>query len=436
VTPGSIVVGAGVAGLTLAERLCASGRGPVTVLERESAPGGLARTFDLDGFLFDIGPHRFHTVDRSVLDYIGLVLGPEQTSIPRASSVYLMGRYHSWPLSLGGVFGLPPGVLMRSLPDLLHRPSGRIESFADHIISRYGLNLYRFFFEGYTAKFTGTEPGLLHVDWAAAGVNRAVIDRRVRADSLGSLARSLLLPKPVSTMFIYPSNGGIARFSSKLVERIESAGGEVRLSTEVSSLVSGEGVVRGVRLADGTVLESGSVYWSAPVSMLAPGSGLEFVSTILVCVGLRRRMSNSYQWCYFGEPDICFSRVSIPRNFSEGLVPAGADSLSVELTCREGDAGWADPQALVPRVLADLERVRAIDGRDVLFARAIRVADSYPLYTLDYRQRLSAVSLPAGAVPLGRCGTFWYNNMDHSIAQALAKAEGSDVPREFWTQPS
>jgi len=88
-----IIVGAGVAGLTLAERLGASGCREVTVLEREDAPGGLARTFQREGFRFDIGPHRFHTSDPAVQSYLLEILGSEITAIPRSSSVYLSGRY-------------------------------------------------------------------------------------------------------------------------------------------------------------------------------------------------------------------------------------------------------------------------------------------------------------------------------------------------------
>jgi phytoene desaturase len=50
-----VVVGAGLGGLSAALRLAASGR-RVTVLERDSVPGGRAGRLDQDGYAFDTGP--------------------------------------------------------------------------------------------------------------------------------------------------------------------------------------------------------------------------------------------------------------------------------------------------------------------------------------------------------------------------------------------
>lgn len=51
----TIVIGAGVAGLSAAASLAANGFN-VTVFEKNSSPGGRARKFESDGFVFDMGP--------------------------------------------------------------------------------------------------------------------------------------------------------------------------------------------------------------------------------------------------------------------------------------------------------------------------------------------------------------------------------------------
>ena len=50
-----VIVGAGLGGLACALHLAAAGR-EVTVLERESVPGGLAGRLSVDGYEFDTGP--------------------------------------------------------------------------------------------------------------------------------------------------------------------------------------------------------------------------------------------------------------------------------------------------------------------------------------------------------------------------------------------
>ncbi|HOP26681.1 MAG TPA: NAD(P)-binding protein, partial [Candidatus Sabulitectum sp.] len=145
-----MIVGAGVSGLTLAERLLSGNPDlDLTVIERENAPGGLARSFSMDGFEFDIGPHRFHTANPEVDAYLREILRDSYVEIMRKSSVYMAGKYRNWPLTLGSVLGLPFPVLWKSFLDLFSKPDiPEMRSFADFIRSRYGNNLYDFFFSG------------------------------------------------------------------------------------------------------------------------------------------------------------------------------------------------------------------------------------------------------------------------------------------------
>ena len=430
-----IIVGAGVAGLTLAERLTKQSQdAQVTVIEKENSPGGLARTFQKDGFYFDIGPHRFHTSDQTVEEYLLEILGDDHISIPRASSVFMAGKYRDWPLTLGSVMRLPVPVLVKSLLDLFHKQKiEHIETFADDIISRYGNNLYQFFFKDYTKKFTGISADELHVDWAAAGVNRAVIDKKVKADSLLLLAKGLLLPKPVATSFYYPSKGGIQTFCELQVSRIEAGGGEVIFGNGAVGVEESEGRIIGVRTADGKILKADAVYWSAPISILYPHAGFRFMNTLICNIALKReQQQNNYQWCYFGSKDILFSRLTIPRHFRDDTVPKkGMDSIVVEITLDKNDSFWQNPESIKDRLVGDLQKVNALKKDDILFIDYHRVYETYPLYDLNYRERIENLDIPNGLTLLGRCGSFWYNNMDHSIGEALALSKGESFKKDF-----
>ncbi len=428
-----VIVGAGVAGLTLAERLTSSsGKIDVTVLELEESPGGLARTFQRDGYLFDIGPHRFHTSDARVSDYILDILGDKHVNIKRSSNVFMEGKYRSWPLTIRSVSGLPLPILFRSFMDIFRRDPGmRLDTFADHVISRYGRNIYEFFFRDYTRKFTGYDAEQLHVDWAQAGVNRAVIDKNVKADNLISLLAGVLIPRPVATQFIYPSRGGIQSFCDRQAELIRQRGGSIVLGCPVTGLESRLGRVTGVRTGGMGFFDADRVYWSAPISILKPGAGFSFMDTLVCNIGLSKRQSNDYQWCYFGQRDIIFSRLTVPRHFREDTVPEGCDSLIAEITITDDDMR-NNPDKLEQRLLRDLCRVNALDPEDIIFMDWKLIPNTYPIYDLDYRNRLESMNTLSGLELLGRCGSFWYNNMDHSIGQALAMAEGQAYRKDFW----
>jgi len=428
-----VIVGAGVSGLTLAERFTESDRdASVTLIEREYSPGGLARSFEKNGYIFDIGPHRFHTSDNTVNDYLLDILGDDHLEIQRSSSVYMAGKYRNWPLTLKSVIGLPPSILIRSFFDLFRKKSkGLNETFADHVIAKYGRTIYDFFFRGYTEKFTGCSADDLHVDWAEAGVNRAVIDENVKADDLFSLLRGILLPKPVSTMFYYPASGGIQTFCDKQAARIESSGGRILCGCSALGIETDDGKVSGVRTAEMGIIPADHIYWTAPISILYPNAGFKFMDTLICNIALSKDQNNNYQWCYFGQEDLLFSRLTVPRNFRADTVPIDTDSLIVEITlnCSEHRNS---PESLQTRLLGELESVKALNPPDIVFIDWKIIPETYPLYDLDYRTRFSNLELPEGLELTGRCGSFWYNNMDHSIGEALAISSGKTFRKEFW----
>ena len=90
------IVGAGVAGLTIAYQLVRQGF-HVTVIEKNAVVGGLARTFHYGDFHFDVGPHRFHTENSRVAEFIRRILGKEAIEIPAraargCSAAFTSGR--------------------------------------------------------------------------------------------------------------------------------------------------------------------------------------------------------------------------------------------------------------------------------------------------------------------------------------------------------
>jgi len=144
-----MIIGAGVAGLSAGYQLSQKGM-KVVVVEKEDRVGGLARSFQYGEFIFDVGPHRFHTDDQKVLRFIKMVLAGELVTIPRSSGVYFFGRYHDWPLRVKTVFKLPLSLSLKVARDLL-RPRRRTgSSFEDYIINMYGPTLSDSFFKLYT----------------------------------------------------------------------------------------------------------------------------------------------------------------------------------------------------------------------------------------------------------------------------------------------
>lgn len=423
-----VIVGGGVAGLTAADGLSERGAS-VTVLEREQVVGGLARSYRYDGVTFDVGPHRFHTDDAEVEAHINEVLGRDRRIIDRSSAVWLYNDYHDWPLTRASLLKLPPLVMSRAFLDLFHRPAARDDSLESYILSRYGKTLYEVFFRPYTEKFLNYRCGDLHRDWASAGINRAVIDKRLRFDSLFHVARTTLFPPKVETRFIYPDSGGIDKFAEALAERIEGRGGTVRKGAAVNGLTRDGDRVSAVEFGDGEQVEADLLVWTAPLTLLLELLGLEklelaYLAELLFNFVVRGRAVLPYQWTYYGGAALSFMRASQPTQFNPRNAEGDASGVCVEVVCQEGDILWREPERLETDLRKDLVRVGLVRNRHDFEALHIeRVREAYPIYALDYPRQLERAIEDAGAVGnvalLGRTGTFWYNNMDHSVRQAL-----------------
>lgn len=446
--PSVTIVGAGVAGLTIGYQLAMRGY-QITVVEKNPVVGGLARTFHYGDFHFDVGPHRFHTENPRVAAFIREILKDEAIEIPRKSGARMFGRFHEWPLRPSILLAMPIKLMVKGAKDLLFKERLPGESFEADVVNKYGRTLYDIFFEPYTRKFLFYSPAELHRDWARAGVNRAVIDKRAHSDSLWSLLKNTLLPKPVETMFLYPPTG-VGRFSDLLAEGIAAKGGRLLLGRSIAAVETQGKRIVAVRTPQERIAAD-NVVWTAPITTLnaqlgVQGVDLEYLSTIFYNLEIGKPGKLDYQWTYFGGDEI-FSRVTAPEAFLTTTTPPGKSGLCVEFTCREGDERWENPERYTDEIVADLVRTRAIDSRsDVERVHIERVPFTYPIYKLNYlgelTRNLRALGEYSNLLLAGRSGRFWYNNMDHSIGQGLTMSdkilrgevlsEIDSADREFW----
>jgi protoporphyrinogen oxidase len=442
------IVGAGVAGLTIGHQLAQEGYS-VTVVERNDVVGGLGRSWHYGDFHFDVGPHRFHTENPRVAAFIKSVLKEDAIEIPRKSGVRMFGRFHEWPLRPSILLAMPFSLMLRGGKDLLFREHLEGESFEADVINKYGRTLYDIFFAPYTRKFLFYPASELHRDWARAGVNRAVIDKRAHSDNLWSLLKNTLLPKPVDTVFLYPPHG-VGRFSDLAAAEIVARGGQVLLGHEVTGIEVSGNRARAVRIGDDR-LACENLVWTGPITEVArhlgaPEVDLEYLSTIFYNFEINKPDKFEFQWTYYGGDEI-FSRVSAPAVFARSMAPEGKSGLCVEMTCLQGSERWQDPGRYTQAIVEDLVRTGTIDSADDIIGVHIEaVPNTYPIYKLNYLQQLTGTLRALGAYKnvllAGRSGRFWYNNMDHSIGQGLTMAdrmlrgevlgEIDAADREFW----
>jgi len=424
-----VVVGAGVAGLVTAHVLSEAGA-KVVVVEKLPVLGGLARSFEYEGFVFDVGPHRFHTSNPNVKAYLDRVLKGESTFFPRVSEVYFGDQYYAWPLRPKHLARLPKRMATKAFLDLSTNSFKKYEanSFESYILSQYGRTLYNHFFRDYSIKFLGIHPRDTHPDWAKVGINRAVIDEKLQMHNLTQLAKTTFLQpkKAKETAFLYPKKG-LHQTWIRVAQQLQRLGTRILLN-QPARLEGGAGRVEAVWAGEERIPCS-TVIWTAPITLAMRQLGhrppnLDYLGLLLYNVLVDEEAHRPYQWCYFGQRDLVFNRISIPKYFSSDTCPKGTHGLCVEVTCMEDDGRWNNAERLTDWVVSDLLRVGAIRRRSsVRNVYVERVAESYPIYHSSYPGKLERsreILSQYGNLHLaGRTGKFWYNNMDHSIENAM-----------------
>jgi len=423
-----VIVGGGVTGLVTGQLLAEAGA-KVVIVEKFQRVGGLARSYTYGDYVFDCGPHRFHTENPNIKAYLDRVLQGHATAFPRRSEVYFEGKYYRWPLHPKNLVQLPVPLALKSGVDLAINGFKKYGSstFEDYILKQYGPTLYENFFKGYSVKFLGIHPKETHPDWAKVGLNRAIIDDKLQMQNLAQLAKSTLLQYNKAEIdFIYPK-GGLYVTWEKVSDLIRAKGGRILTNTP-ARLVGGNGRIQSV-YAGNERIDPSVVIWTAPITLACDQLHIErpnlpYLSTLFYNVLVKADCPRPYQWCYYGADDLVFSRVSIPRYFSDDTCPPGTTGLCIEVTCREGDERWQHAERLTDAVVQDLIKVGLVKSRrDVEDVFVERVAETYPVYHLTYPQHLErarkALSAYGNMHLAGRTGMFWYNNMDHSMENAM-----------------
>ena len=183
-----IIIGGGPAGLTAAHELMKH-KVQSLVLEKDDVVGGISRTAEYKGYLFDIGGHRFFTKVGLVEKMWHEVLGADFISRPRLSRIFYQRKFFNYPLEpRNALFGLGLfeavycGLSFLWAQVFPRKPEDNFEAW---ICNRFGRRLFKIFFESYTEKVWGMSCKKIQAEWAA---------QRIKDLSLYSAVKNALLP--------------------------------------------------------------------------------------------------------------------------------------------------------------------------------------------------------------------------------------------------
>lgn len=160
-----VVVGAGLAGLTVAQRISEELDEKVLVIEKRGTIGGnVYDSYNEDGILIhNYGPHIFHTNDQGVYDYLSrftkwndfwhrVLTYVDGNLVPMPITVETINQLYNLNLDCSQV----EEFLKKRAIDL-----PEVKTSKDVALSKVGTDIYEKIFENYTKKQWGVDPGEL-----------------------------------------------------------------------------------------------------------------------------------------------------------------------------------------------------------------------------------------------------------------------------------
>ena len=453
------VLGAGLAGLTLATRLLRRRDLDieVTLVERERDVGGLAGSFEYEGLYFDYGSHRLHpAAPLEVLRDVRALLGPDLLERRSKGRIRLSGRFVEFPLNpVNLVLRLPPSFLAGVARDTIAGPFRRGRrapvSFGDVLLDGLGQTICETFYFPYARKLWGLEP---------ADISPVQARRRVSANSIAKMMRRALAAIPGCRPrgaggFLYPRRG-FGQISQALAQEVRFLGGRVLLSAVSHEVRLQNGRVTSLAVGPSTAVRAGKphetasgleesradfVFSTIPVTDLldalrpAPAAEvrgarqkIRYRGMVLCYLVLDTHRFSPYDSHYFPEADLPFSRVSEPKNYSTSEEPSGVTGLCVEIPCWPGDDIWNAPERETGHMVVNYLERAGLPLRSPVKATFVRrLAQAYPVYARGFEPQFRIIDdYLAGIsnlVSLGRQGLFAHDNVHHTMEMAYRASE-------------
>ena len=439
-----IIIGGGPAGLTAAYELSEHSV-PAVVLEADSVVGGIARTVNYKGYLFDIGGHRFYTKWDEVHKLWEEILGDHFLRRPRLSRIYYRKKFFPYPLQAkNALFGLGPVEALRIMTSYLRArmfPFSQEENLEQWVCNRFGRRLYQNFFKTYTEKVWGIPCTEIHAEWAAQRIRRLSLTTALR-DAFGNKKQ----PKAKSLIheFRYPERGP-GQMWETLRERLYERNYPVLTEHPVVRIHHQGGKVTGLVTAGrgGEKYFAGTDFISsmpmrelinaldepAPEEVRRAAQGLRYRDFLIVSLVVNRKKVVPDNWIYVHDPSVKVGRIQNFKNWSPAMVPdPNKTCLGMEYFVFENDELWSSPDdkliELAGKEIAQLDLVRPEEIED---GTVVRMPKAYPLYHEGYTEQVRVIrhyveQNLSNLQLVGRNGMHKYNNQDHSMMTALGAA--------------
>ncbi len=430
------ILGAGLTGLSAAYHL----QSGYEIFEQESRAGGLCRTMQRDGFLFDYTGHLLHLRQNYTKQLIQRLLPGQYNLLSRKAYIYSHGTYVKYPFQ-ANIHGLPPEVIKECILGFVntlqnvHRDEKTVRStplsFKDWVLDTFGTGIAKYFMFSYNQKLWKIPLEELSADWVSWSIPKPTLDEFLNG-ALGIKNRDF----GYNPTFFYPKTGGAEQLPVAFLRHLRPH--QIHYTKKVVEIVTTE---KCIRFDDNSTYHYDTLISTIPLKHLVEiirdipehvsraGKLLRYISVYDVNIGVDRPKISDKHWIYFPEPEFIFYRVGFPMNFSANVAPEGCSSMYVEVSILPEET--IAEHALIDKVSSGLQQCGLLKETDeILVCDVVHIEYGYVIYDLNRMQALNVI-LPYlhqhHIYSTGRYGSWEYSFMEGDILSGKRVAEATST---------
>ncbi len=419
------MIGGGPSGLALAYGL----QGDTLVLEKDEAVGGLCRSIQHDGGVFDIGGHSFHTPYPEAHDLVQKLRGDRLYGQQRDARVYTHGMLIPYPFQESFDQIKDPQVV-RDCEEGLRNKAGdpsEASNFEDFIIRRFGQGIAEHFMLPYNRKLWACDLREISTEWTSQRV-ASPKGKVERFETSGGERK----PLQSDTKVGYPKDGGYEEICKAFVSHVPGVGlnaNVVRIDPTGKTAVTASGDGFGWQFLVSTMPLPTLVRTVAgiPDEMIEMADQLRYLSLRIEYLLTRRPLETPIQRVYVADPDIPPHKIALNHNSSDSLRARHHHAIVAEVSY--SDQKPLETEQVGKKTIELLCDLGILDSPDDIIWQGRQHAKyGYPVYTHDrpalvdgIRQWLESHDI----YTLGRFGDWEYINSDACIMKGL------DLAREL-----
>ncbi|MBL7076637.1 MAG: NAD(P)/FAD-dependent oxidoreductase [Kiritimatiellae bacterium] len=456
---GTIIIGAGPAGLTAAYELAKSEK-TATIIEADTQVGGLSQTVSYRGYRFDIGGHRFFSNVACINRLWREILGDDLLVRSRLSRIHYNGRFFDYPLratnALKGLGVREAARIGLSYAKAKASPSVSEHSLEQWVSNRFGTRLYEIFFKTYTEKVWGMPCSEISADWAAQRIRNLSLAEALRniVSAKGTSRAGSVIPTLIE-QFLYPRLGpGMMweRCRDVVAERGSTTLCDTRVTRikhvdkRITHVVTEHGGETSELAADHVVSSMPlrelvlGLDPAAPEAVRQAAAALRYRDYFTAVLIVQREHVFPDNWIYIHTPTVLMGRIQNYKNWSPDMVPdPDTTSLGLEYFLSDSDPMWSQPdEELIAFALDECVQLGFVNREDVVDGTIVRMPKAYPVYDHSYTQNVAIIrDYLAGFENLqtiGRNGLHRYNNQDHSMLTGVYAARNiMGATHDVWS---